>query len=159
MQDTIVTNNSQETLALGEKIAREVKDGGIVCLYGELGSGKTTFTQGIAKALGIGQYVNSPSFLIMRTYELPAKNEERQPNADRPLDEKLTGFYHVDLYRLESEREIEDIGLPEILEDSRSIVVIEWAEKLGNLLPQKRIDLHFQYIDEEKRKITLKSKQ
>lgn len=138
MDKTVLTSSFKETQALGEKIAQEMKDGGIVCLYGDLGSGKTTFTQGFAKALGIKQQVNSPSFLIVRTYELSGRD-----------------FYHVDLYRLESIHEMETIGLSELFLDPKNIVIIEWAEKLGSLLPRERIDVHFTYLTEEKRQIQI----
>ncbi len=140
MMEEKITTNGDETRQLGEQSAEYVRTGGVLCLYGDLGGGKTTFTQGVAKALGIKKLVPSPTFLIVRTYDLQ--------------DNK---FYHVDLYRLQSEQEIEDIGLPEILSDPTNIVVIEWSEKLGNLLPNDRIDVHFEYVGEDKRKITIKN--
>jgi tRNA threonylcarbamoyladenosine biosynthesis protein TsaE len=146
METDIVTTNAQQTAVMGEKIAEEVKNGGVICLYGDLGSGKTTFTQGLGKALGIEKHVNSPTFLIVRTYELSAKGKEQRAKS----------FFHIDLYRLGSEKEMEDIGIKEILEDSENIVVVEWAEKLGSLLPDKRVDIRFSYVDEGKRRITIK---
>jgi tRNA threonylcarbamoyladenosine biosynthesis protein TsaE len=141
--ETILSRD--ETLGLAEEIAGEVKNGGVICLYGDLGSGKTTFTQGLAKALGIEKHVTSPTFLIMRTYKLQAKSSEQRAKS----------LFHIDLYRLSSEAEMADIGLSEILGDPENIVVIEWSEKLGKLLPQKRIDIHFEYLDEDRRKVTV----
>lgn len=129
-----ITNNSKETQGLGQDFGKVLEKGDIVCLYGELGSGKTTFVQGLAGGLGIKEKIISPTFIIIRSY--PSKN-----------------FYHVDLYRIEN-REIQGLGLEEILNDSSDIVVIEWAEKLGNLMPARRIDVKFSYEKEDIRKIT-----
>jgi tRNA threonylcarbamoyladenosine biosynthesis protein TsaE len=101
-----------------------------------LGSGKTTFVQGLAEGLGIKQRIISPTFIIMRSYESGSKN-----------------FYHVDLYRIESEQDVEGLGLLEFMNDPQNIVVIEWPEKIKNLLPSMRIDIIFNYIDEERREI------
>ena len=122
---SFVTKNSQETKKLGFNFAKELKRGDVVCLYGDLGSGKTTFTQGLAEGLGIKQKIISPTFIIIRTY--PLKN-----------------FYHVDLYRVENDG-MQGLGLEEILGDTSNISVIEWAEKLKDLLPKKRIDIRFSY--------------
>jgi tRNA threonylcarbamoyladenosine biosynthesis protein TsaE len=142
----IVTSSVEETSALAAEIAAEVRDGGVLCLYGDLGSGKTTFTQGLAKALDISKHVTSPTFLIMRTYELALSKEHR-----------AKGLFHIDLYRLNSEAEMEDIGLSEILSDPENIVVIEWSEKLGKKMPEKRIDIRFEYVDDERRKIEIQN--
>lgn len=144
MQNVIVTKSSEETADLGKQVAEKVRDGGVVCLYGDLGSGKTTFTQGLARALGVTKQVNSPTFLIMKSYEVPIKHEEARRDV-----------YHIDLYRLGSEKEMEDIGLSEILSDPKNIVIIEWSEKLGSLQPKRRIDIHFAYVDEEVRRLNI----
>ncbi len=115
---------------LAQKLAKRGEGNGatIVCLYGELGSGKTTFAQGFAKGLGINHRLLSPTFIIVRRYDVP---------------QSTRWFYHVDLYRINSEKDIEGVGLLEIFTDSLAIVVIEWADRLGNLLPKKRIDVRF----------------
>ena len=100
----------------------------VFCLYGNLGSGKTTFTQGFARGLGITARLLSPTFIIVRRYAMP----------------KPYGFlYHIDLYRLQSESEMKDLGISEILQDHTSFVVIEWAEKLGDVKPERRTDISF----------------
>lgn len=139
MAKVFITEDFEKTQELGEKFARELKAGDIICLYGDLGSGKTTFTQGLAKGLGIKNRIISPSFIIVRKYKLIDKN-----------------FYHIDLYRVENERDIEGLGLDEIFDDKNSIIVIEWAEKLGFKLPKERIDIYFENLDDDKRKITWK---
>jgi tRNA threonylcarbamoyladenosine biosynthesis protein TsaE len=138
MKQTTITNSFEETQKLGFDLAKTLKGGEVLCLHGDLGSGKTTFVQGLAKGLGVTQRIISPTFIIMRTYEINSKF-----------------FYHVDLYRIESEKDIEGLGLFEIMQDKLNIVAIEWSEKIEHLLPSKRIDLFFDYIDKDKRKIII----
>lgn len=128
-----ITNETKETITLGEKIGKNLKKGAIICLYGQLGSGKTTFVQGIAKGLGIQKRLISPTFIILRTYDINPTSGSR-----------IINFYHVDLYRTEGEDDVRGIGLDEILKNKEDIVAIEWAEKLGDLLPKKRIDIYFE---------------
>lgn len=130
----MITDNYKKTQSFGEEFAKKLTGGEVVALHGDLGAGKTTFTQGIAKGLGIKKRIISPTFVIVRSY-------------------KIKNFYHIDLYRTESKNDIEGLGIEEILKNPENIVVIEWAERLGNLLPKKRIDVSFEYVDEEKRKI------
>lgn len=136
-----ITNNSGETQKLGEKLARShlarLKCT-LIALYGDLGSGKTTFVQGLAKGLGIKRRIISPTFIIVRSYKLGVRS-----------------FFHIDLYRIADEKDIEGLGLEEIMEDPQNIVAIEWAEKMGRFLPRKRIDIRFVYLSERKRRITV----
>jgi tRNA threonylcarbamoyladenosine biosynthesis protein TsaE len=122
----IITKNAKETAEVGKVLAGSITPG-IICLYGELGSGKTTFTQGFARGLGITSRLLSPTFIIVRRYQIPKKDSQ---------------LYHVDLYRLLTISEMEGIGLPEIFADQSAYTVVEWAERLGDLLPKKRIDIH-----------------
>ena len=138
MVSEIITKNFEETKSFGKSFAKQIKNGGIIALYGQLGSGKTTFTQGLANGLGIKKRIISPTFIVIRTYKLRIKN-----------------FYHIDLYRVENKTEIQNLGLQELLDNPENIVVIEWAEKLENLLPKKRIDIHFTEIEKDKRKIKI----
>jgi len=146
--ETIITKIPQETQKLGEKLAAYItsakKEGTevphIVCLYGELGAGKTVFTQGFAKGLGLPSRLVSPTFIIVRRYD--CKNY-----ADY--------FYHVDLYRLQKAEDIEHLGLAEIFNDQQAIVVVEWAERLGRLLPASRIDVRWAAVVDDTRTITI----
>ena len=137
----VITKSAQETAALGEKLANNLKEGAVVCLYGELGSGKTVFVQGLAKGLGIKERILSPTFVMVRSYALCAM--------------RYTTFYHIDLYRIENEKDIEGLGLEEIWNDPKNIVAIEWAEKIKNILPKKRVDIHFKYLNNNQRQITI----
>lgn len=135
----ITTHSLDETYAYAQIIAETLKPGDIVTLQGDLGSGKTTFTQGLGKALGITKPITSPTFLLVKTYTI-----------DRGPIKRLN---HVDLYRIEKESEISGLGLQEMLAEEGAITVIEWPEKMGSLLPEKKIALEFEYIDEHTRKI------
>jgi len=120
----LVTRNPQETVLLGKDLAKKLKPGHIVCLFGELGSGKTTLVKGIAKGLNIKEsQVNSPTFVFMNIYE------GRHP------------LYHFDLYRVERPEEIGGLGYEEFLFDE-GVSVIEWAERLGDLMPKEYLAVH-----------------
>ena len=132
-----VTINKEETHKLAYDIARKVKNGGFVCLFGDLGTGKTTFTKGIAKALGIDHFsIKSPTYTYIREY-------------------KEKNLYHIDLYRLEEIDELLLLEIQEIHANKNSIVIIEWADKMQNHLPENRIDICLEYIDENSRKINI----
>ncbi len=126
-----VTKSTEETQALGERLGVFLLNEGdslsrTICFWGDLGSGKTTFVQGIAKGLGISKRLLSPTFIIVRHYDIPS--------TDRRL-------YHFDLYRFVDQKDVAMVGLSEILEDSKAIVCIEWPERLGILVPKERIDV------------------
>ncbi len=141
MKPKIITTDSlKKTQNFARDFAKNLKGGDILCLYGNLGSGKTSFVQGLAKGFGITRRIISPTFIIARRYEMGDLN-----------------LYHIDLYRTQTLQDLLSIGIDEILEGDNNIVVIEWAEKLLDLIPKKRIDLKFEYIDENKRKITIEN--
>jgi len=142
-KNQITTKSSQKTKALAKKVLRELfklneNKNYIICLYGDLGSGKTTFTQGLAEGLEIKEIVNSPTFLIMKKYSARAK--------------KYT-LYHFDCYRVSDHLEILDLGWEEIISGENNIIVIEWPEKIKKILPKKRLDIEFEFADENTRKI------
>ncbi|MDP7551925.1 MAG: tRNA (adenosine(37)-N6)-threonylcarbamoyltransferase complex ATPase subunit type 1 TsaE [Nitrospinaceae bacterium] len=110
----VSTHSHGESLALGEHLGQWLKAGDIVLLFGDLGSGKTTLTQGLCRGLGLPQneYVRSPSFTLINEYQ------------------GAIPIYHIDLYRLDTIQEIETLGLEEILFAGKSVSIVEWAEKL-----------------------------
>lgn len=134
------TRSPKETQNLGKKIAKSLKDKRTLCLYGELGSGKTTFIQGFAQGLGIKKRIISPTFIFMREY--PLKNGKQ--------------FYHLDCYRLKKLNEAKNLGLSYFFDNPSNIIAIEWAEKIRKILPGERIDIKFENLGENKRKITVK---
>ncbi|MCL4437452.1 tRNA (adenosine(37)-N6)-threonylcarbamoyltransferase complex ATPase subunit type 1 TsaE, partial [Patescibacteria group bacterium] len=105
-----------------------------------LGSGKTTFIQGLAKGLGIKNNIISPTFILIRTYDLKSR---------------ISKFYHIDLYRIDGEKEIDGLGIEELINNPSNIIAIEWAEKIKNILPKKRIDIYFKESSENERQITI----
>ncbi|OQA54591.1 MAG: tRNA threonylcarbamoyladenosine biosynthesis protein TsaE [Candidatus Omnitrophica bacterium ADurb.Bin277] len=115
----IITNSADETIAFAKKIARNLKPGTVLCLEGDLGSGKTTFIKGIAEGLGLKhpEQVKSPTFVLMHVYK-----------ARIPL-------YHFDCYRLDETSEFENIGIDEFMADPHAICCVEWAEKAAGLVP------------------------
>ena len=112
------TYSAQETRTLGEKIGLQAAPGEVYTLTGDLGVGKTVFTQGVAKGLGIDEPVNSPTFTILQVYE-----EGRMP------------FYHFDVYRIGDVEEMEEIGYEDCFY-GEGVCLIEWAELIGEILPQ-----------------------
>lgn len=147
---TFITKNSLETQKLGKVFSKRLNLfqsstlPKVIALYGELGSGKTTFVQGLAKELGIKKII-SPTFIIVRSYKIRFKI----------YDLRIKNFYHIDLYRVESSKDIEELGIKELINDPENIVVIEWAERMKNLLPKERIDVEFEYVNEDKRRVTI----
>ncbi len=119
--------------------ARFTTHGGVVALIGDLGSGKTTFTQGFARALGIHEKIASPTFTLIRQHQIP--------NSERTL-------YHLDLYRLESVNPTE-LGLTDLFQQREDIVLIEWAEKLGNQLPKDALVINFKHLSADRREIEI----
>ncbi|MBI5698998.1 tRNA (adenosine(37)-N6)-threonylcarbamoyltransferase complex ATPase subunit type 1 TsaE [Candidatus Saganbacteria bacterium] len=130
------TNSARETIKLGKNLGSNLKPGEILALSGQLGAGKTTLIQGIAEGLGVKDYVTSPTFILINEYQ------GRLP------------FYHIDLYRLEDPEQIEELGISEYFEKD-GIVVIEWAERMGEQLPESAKQIKIEVVDENKRKIWL----
>jgi tRNA threonylcarbamoyladenosine biosynthesis protein TsaE len=141
----IITNSKEETVTLAERFAQTLKTGDFLAFYGDLGSGKTTFIQGLAKGLGIRRRIVSPTFIIVRTYDSRSKIQ----------DSRFKTFYHIDLYRTASKNDLLGLGINEIIQNPNNIVALEWAEKLGEMLPKRRIDVYMEYLREDQRKITI----
>ncbi|MFZ5800616.1 MAG: tRNA (adenosine(37)-N6)-threonylcarbamoyltransferase complex ATPase subunit type 1 TsaE [Candidatus Omnitrophota bacterium] len=136
----IITNSAKETVFLGKRISRLLQGQEIIGLFGELGSGKTTLAKGLAEGLGVKRaQVNSPSFILMRKY-----------TGKLPL-------YHFDLYRIKDAQEICNIGYEEFV-FADGVSVIEWAEKMGALLPKDYLKIELVHIGGQKRLIKLLAK-
>jgi tRNA threonylcarbamoyladenosine biosynthesis protein TsaE len=130
------SNNEAETKEIGRKLGMKLKAGDVVCMYGELGSGKTTMVKGMASAIGINERdITSPSFTIIAEYE------------------GKIAFNHIDLYRLEPE-EVEGLGLEEYI-GVKGISVIEWAEKAGDEIPAESIKVRLNYTGDNSREINI----
>lgn len=127
MKSVVETRSAEETFAFGEKIGRECTPGQVYTLIGDLGVGKTVFTQGVARGLGITEPVNSPTFTILQVYE-----ESRMP------------FYHFDVYRISDVEEMDEIGYEDCFY-GEGVCLIEWANLIEEILPE-----HYQRITIEK---------
>lgn len=135
---TIITKNEKETFALGKKIAKTLKGGEIIGLVGDLGAGKTIFTKGIAKGLGVNNTITSPTFVLMKVY--PVKKHD-----------KIKQLVHIDAYRLDNSTDLENIGINDY-SDKSSVIIIEWADKIYK--NDKFITIKF-IIDNKKRFLTM----
>lgn len=151
------TKNPKETQKWGEDLAREIlssipkKSAVVLGLQGDLGSGKTTFLQGFAKGLGVTENVLSPTFVIMKKFQIP--QNKKVPKNSRPS--VLRYFYHFDCYRLNEPEEILQLGFEEIITDPKNIVAIEWPEKIAKILPRSSMQINFRYLGENKRGLTV----
>ena len=131
----IITNSASETRAVGKRLARLLRGKEILCLFGQLGSGKTTLVKGLAMGLGVKEaQVTSPSFILMRRYE------GRLP------------LYHFDLYRIKNPREICSIGYEEFIFNG-GVSVIEWADRMEGLLPDSYLRIEFAFLKSNARLI------
>lgn len=131
-------NSTDEMIAFGEEIGRQISEGMVLELIGDVGAGKTTFTKGLAKGLGISETVQSPTFTISRVYE----------------GEKLT-LSHYDFYRL-NDYGIMEMELAENLNNPKNVIVVEWAGSLTKILPKKHLKLVFESLSENQRKVKVR---
>ena len=122
----IETNHADETFALGRKIGEEAKAGQVYSLIGDLGVGKTVFTQGLAKGLGVAESISSPTFTIVQEYE-----EGRLP------------FYHFDVYRIGDLSEMDEIGFEDYIY-GQGVCMIEWANLIEELLPEEMTEIRIE---------------
>ncbi len=132
-----ISHSDAQTRRLGARLAALLRGGEVICLEGELGTGKTCFAQGIGKGLGVEEPIVSPSFTLIREY------------ATAPSRPK---FIHVDLYRL-GEDDLPTLGLEDYMSPA-CVVVIEWADRMGASTPEKRLEVRLRFVDDTKRGLT-----
>ena len=132
---TITTNSPEQTSLLGEKIANLIQDNLIICLEGDLGAGKTLFTQSLCKALKVKEIVTSPTFNLMNVYE----GKKR--------------IYHFDLYRLEQPEDLEEIGFYEYTDVEDEVVLIEWPDRFFFYMSEDYLHLKIERGDSEQKRI------
>ncbi len=135
MEYKITSNSEEETIVLAQNFESEKFNNMVICLIGDLGSGKTVFTKGFAGALGIDEVITSPTFNIIKEYHTGQKD-----------------LYHMDVYRLDGD--VDSLGLDDYLKKD-GIIIIEWADMIKSHLPEERLEIKFKIIDEEKRSITI----
>jgi tRNA threonylcarbamoyladenosine biosynthesis protein TsaE len=135
MRKNITIKSIREMNSFALAVARTLRGGETLALTGELGAGKTAFVKGLAKALGIKQVVQSPTFLLMKCY----------PIVPRATCHALRAICHVDAYRIKNERELLAIGLGEKLGDPQTATAIEWADLVPELIPKGAIKIKFEH--------------
>jgi len=144
----IISNSSKETKKVGvalaltlEKEPINLKQAVIIALEGDLGSGKTTFIQGLAQGLKVKENVLSPTFVIQKDFSLPLKNYKN--------------LYHIDAYRLKNPNELLELGFKDLINNSENLIVIEWADKVKKILPKNILMIEFTNLEKNKRKIEI----
>jgi tRNA threonylcarbamoyladenosine biosynthesis protein TsaE len=143
----IITKSAEETKKVGFNLAAVLRKESIsnkafiIALEGNLGSGKTTFIQGLAKGLGVRENVLSPTFVIQKDFPLKLKN--------------FKNFYHIDAYRLEYYKELLELGFIDLAKNPGNLIVIEWADKIKKILPKNILKIKFINLGKNKREITI----
>jgi tRNA threonylcarbamoyladenosine biosynthesis protein TsaE len=133
------SRSPEQTHRLGMRIGSQLKQGDILCLSGELGSGKTTLVKGIAQGWGSLDEVTSPTFVIVNVY--------RKPDGET--------MYHLDAYRLQNAYEAEDLDIEQMIEDG--ILVIEWPAHIDEAIPQDRLTIQMQWMTDEQRRMVFQN--
>jgi len=135
---TLISNSAEDTQIIGKIIGEYLRGGDVVALIGELGSGKTCITRGIARGVGVPEKyrITSPTFTLINEY--PGRKT----------------LYHLDIYRLSGQQDLEDMGYEEYFY-SDGIIVIEWAEKIEEILPEGCFTIHLTYLDENRRELNI----
>lgn len=135
-----ISRSAEQTRRVGMRLGTLLQTGDVICLIGDLGSGKTTFVQGLASGWGSLDPVSSPTFVLVNVY--------RRPEGQR--------MYHLDAYRLSGAEEAEDLDLDALLE--RGPLVIEWAEKIQEILPQDRLWIQLRWVDDDQRDMVISAR-
>jgi tRNA threonylcarbamoyladenosine biosynthesis protein TsaE len=136
-----ISSSVDQTVRLGVRLGEMLEVGDLICLSGELGSGKTAMAQGIGRGWGASRHVSSPSFILIHEYP-------------RMRDGRL--LYHIDCYRLENSADVATSGLQDMLEDGGAIM-IEWPERIADLLPEDRLWIDLRYVSETRRGLRIQA--
>ncbi|MBU2545305.1 tRNA (adenosine(37)-N6)-threonylcarbamoyltransferase complex ATPase subunit type 1 TsaE [Patescibacteria group bacterium] len=162
MKKEYITSSIKETQKIAEEFAKEIsknlpssKQGIVIGLKGELGGGKTTFTQAFAKTLGVKEKVLSPTFVIFKKFAIsPTYAVSHKSDLCKHLCKQ--NLYHFDCYRIKDSKEILELGFEEIISNPQNIIVIEWADNIKKILPPNTIWINFKFIDTNTRKIMIR---
>ncbi len=150
----IISTSSLQTKKLGQLLAQELSGGEIICLSGDLGAGKTTFTQGLLKGLKIKGPYTSPTFAILKEYHQKTQNVKRMLRAPRST---FHDIYHIDAYRITS-KDLLELGFADFAGQKNAVVIIEWPEKVKKIIPTNAVWITFKWINEKERAITFDAK-
>ena len=141
-----LSKNAEETRKIARDFAKSLKPNQtmatVVGLYGELGAGKTTFMKYLGEFLGVEETIQSPTFVIMKIYEIFK-------------GEVLRSLIHIDAYRIEKEEEMLNLGWGEIIKDPKNLICIEWPERIKGIMPE-HTKIFFEHLEENERKITIR---
>jgi len=141
-----ISHSSAQTQRLGMRLGDQLQGGELILLDGQLGTGKTTFTQGLAQGLGIIENINSPTFTLLKEYT----GQPHPEISTCALSNRRPALYHFDLYRLDNPDEIVDLGFEDYF-FSDGVSVIEWAEKAGSFWPEEHLNIRLKMMSETKR--------
>lgn len=134
-----ITSSEEETENIGKELAMSLSKGDSVLLRGNLGAGKTVFSRGFARGLGITEPVSSPTYTIVQEYELPAGGR----------------LYHLDLYRISGVNAALAFGVDEFLDDPQGISLIEWPDRIDGILPENAICVEIEHLSDSERRLTI----
>ena len=140
--EKIITQSATETKTLGQAIGQACRGGEVFSVSGNLGAGKTTFLQGLALGLGVAGRVNSPTFNILKIYKTKKGSTAKF-------------FCHVDAYRLTGAKDLETLGIKEILSAKDTVTAIEWAEKVKSIFPKNAIKIKAKHISDDEREFNI----
>ncbi len=150
----IISHSSAQTQRLGMRLGALMRGGELLLLDGQLGTGKTTFTQGLAQGMGITETVSSPTFTLLKEYLVPA--ERQTPGISLSAQQRQTirpALYHFDLYRLDDPAEMIDLGFEDYFFSTTGVCVIEWADKAEGFWSSEHLRIHLKMLSETKRGI------
>lgn len=135
-----ISSSTEQTVRLGIRLGELLHPGDMVCLYGDLGAGKTAFSRGVGRGWGTALRVTSPTFTLINEY---------------PRAKDGAVLYHIDCYRLETDRDVMTVGLDDVF-DSQGAVIIEWPERIEGWLPPDRLRIQIGYLSETRRTLQFK---
>ena len=153
---SIITENAKETQKFAAGLAKKLikksayKSALVIALEGELGSGKTTFIKGFSRAFGVREKVLSPTFVLIHKHQIQNSKIKNQNYIS-----KFKNLYHVDAYRLKSEKDLLKLGIKEIFNNPENIVLIEWADRVKKVIPKTAVWIRLDHLGRNKRKIKI----
>lgn len=153
---TMTTKSAEETKRFAEELASKITFPAVICLYGDLGSGKTTFTKGFAKALGcMEKDIKSPTYTFVRSYTL--RKSSTDSKSENQGFSPIVMLHHFDFYRIHEPDELLIHDIEEIFHQKNAVVIIEWPERISDFLPTKRWNIQFEIKDENTRSLSISS--
>jgi tRNA threonylcarbamoyladenosine biosynthesis protein TsaE len=150
MNKELISNSEEETAEFAAEIAKSTAPGTVFALVGSLGAGKSVFSRGFARGCGVKGPIPSPTFTIVQEYKIPPENTQ--------VEEGLAKLYHMDLYRIQDVDAGYAFGIDEYLDDETAVKLIEWPERIEEILPEDTVEINIEHIDENRRKIVVSGK-